>query len=161
MPSTPARELPGPRPENTRRRRELQGPRRALIGLLGMAAALAVFLGATLIVLPNAQLFRERFDVLFASPLSETRATGATLIAIGAVQAWAALTLVQHQVRARLIALVAALIVVAWSLLQMMVSNGVTWFQICAFGVGALEAFLVAGCTPRKPAKIKHQPGRR
>ncbi|MEO7736021.1 MAG: hypothetical protein ABIY55_34005, partial [Kofleriaceae bacterium] len=56
-----------------------------------------------------------------------------------------------HRVRARMVALVAALITACWGLLQMMTAlDGVTWFQLVVFGVGALEAFLVAGCTPRK-----------
>ena len=151
MPSTPARDVPGPRPENQRKRRELRGPRRALIGLLAVTAVLSVVGGLALIAVPNARLFHQPVDVLFGSPLTSVRGTGVLLvILIGGTQAAAALLLVGHRVRARMVALVTALIAAGWALLQMMlVLDGVTWFQLVAFGVGALEAFLVAGCTPR------------
>jgi hypothetical protein len=162
MPSTPARDVPGPHPENQRKRRELRGPRRALIGLLAVTAGLAVLGGLTLIAVPNIQLFHRPADELFGSSLTSLRGTGAVLVVlIGGTQAFAALLLIGHRVRARMVALVAALITGCWGLLQMMVAlDGITWFQLVVFGVGALEAFLVAGCTPRKtvPKKPRRRP---
>lgn len=151
MPPTPARDVPGPHPENQRKRRELRGPRRALIGLLATAAVLSVLGGLALIVVPTARLFHQPVDVLFASPLTSLRGTGVLLvILIGGTQAFAALLLIGHRVHARMIALIAALITASWGLLQMMMAtDGITWFQLVVFGVGALEAFLVAGCSPR------------
>ena len=151
MPPSPARDVPGPHPENQRKRRELQGPRRALIGLLAVSAVLAVLGGLTLIAVPNIRLFQRPADELFGSALTSLRGTGAVLVVlIGGTQAVAALLLIGHRVRARLVALVAALIAACWGLLQMMTAvDGITWFQLVVFGGGALEAFLVAGCTPR------------
>ena len=151
MPPSPARDVPGPHPENQRKRVELRGPRRALIGLLGVSAVLAVLGGLVLAAVPNVRMFHHPAAEVFASPLSAVRGTGLTLVVlIGGSQAFAALGLLGHRIRARLVALIAALILAVWGLLQMMVGEGVTWFQLVAFGVGALEAFLVAGCTPRK-----------
>ncbi len=157
MPPSPPRDVPGPHPENQRKRRELRGPRRALIGLLAVTAVLAVLGGLALIAAPTARLFAQPVDVLFASPLASVRGTGVTLVVlIGGTQAFAALLLIGHRVQARMVALVAALITACWGLLQMMMAlDGVTWFQLVVFGVGALEAFLVAGCTPRKTAPKK------
>ena len=163
MPPTPARDVPGPHPENQRKRRELRGPRRALIGLLTVSAGLAVLGGLALIIVPTARLFHQPVDVLFASSLTSLRGTGLVLVVvIGGTQALAAALLIGHRVRARMIALGAALIAAGWGLVQMMTAiDGVTWFQLLAFGVGALEAFLVAGCTPRgRPApnrQLRHR----
>jgi hypothetical protein len=157
MPPSPARDVPGPHPENQRKRIELRGPRRALIGLLGVSAVLAVLGGIVLIAVPNARLLHQPVAEVFASPFTGLRGTGLVLvILIGSTQAIAALLLRSHHSHARMVALGAALIAAIWGLVQMMVGDGVTWFQLVAFGVGALEAFLVAGCTPRgRPAPKK------
>ncbi|MDB4963565.1 MAG: hypothetical protein JWP01_3564 [Myxococcales bacterium] len=146
MPSTPARDVPGPRPENQRKRTELQGPRQALIGLLAVAAVLAVAGGVALL----------GRSLVVHTPLLSLRANGLVLaLVIGGTQALAAVLLVLHHERARAAALVAALIAVGWSVVQMMLLQDATWFQGTMFGVGALEAFLVAGCTPRKSLDSK------
>lgn len=152
----PVQDPPGPHPENQRKRRELRGPRRALIGLLAASAAIAVLGGLGLIAMPHGKLLGQSLELRFATPLTAVRGTGVVLVVvIGVTQALAALLLLQHHVHARAAALIAALIVVAWSLLQMMLLNGATWFQLALFGVGALEAFLVAGCTPRGSTRNK------
>jgi hypothetical protein len=146
MSSTPARDQPGPRPENQRKRRELQGPRQALIGLLAVAGVLAFAAGFALLA--------RGFAV--TAPLTSLRTTGLLLaLVIGGTQTLAAVLLVIHHERARAVALVAAMVAVIWSVLQMMLLEGATWFQLTMFGVGALEAFLVAGCTPRKSLDSK------
>lgn len=132
----PKRDRPGPHPENQRKRRELRGPRHALIGLLAAAAVCAIVLGLRRVVVHDGD-----------------RPTGLLLaLLIGGTQALAALLLVIHHVRARAIALIAALVAIGWGLGHMMVSDW-SWFQIAVFGVGALEVLLVAGCTPRDAGK--------
>jgi hypothetical protein len=129
-----------PHPENTRRRQELRGARNALIGMLIISAALAI---VALVRLPVAP---------------------AMMIAIAALQLVAAGWLLRRVPRARLVALVAALVPIAWGLEQIMVLDVVTWFQLSLLGIGALEALLVAACTPRDPPKAptpRDRPGRR
>jgi hypothetical protein len=146
MPSTPARDLPGPHPENQRKRTELKGPRQALIGLLAVAGVLAIAGGFALL----------GRSLVIHTPVLSLRTNGVLLaLVIGGTQVLAAVLLVLHHERARAAALVSALIAVGWSLLQMMLLEGATWFQLTMFGVGALEAFLVAGCTPRKSLDSK------
>ena len=132
--------LTRPNPENTRRRQELRGPRHALMGMLLVVAALAI-----------AALVR-----LSASP--------GMLIVIAATQVVAAGFLARRLMRARLVAVVAALLPIAWGLEQILVLDVVTWFQLVLLGSGALEALLVAGCTPRDAPKKptpRDRPGRR
>ena len=129
-----------PHPENTRRRQELRGPRHALIGVLVVVAALAI-------------------GALVRMPVAPTM-----MIAIAVLQLVAAGWLVGRFQRARLVALVAALLPMAWGLEQIMVLDVVTWFQLALLGSGALEALLVAGCTPRDAPKKptpRDRPGRR
>jgi hypothetical protein len=129
-----------PHPENTLRRQELRGARHALIGVLIGAAALAIV------------------------ALVRMRVAPAMMIALAALQLVAAGWLARRFRRARLVALLAALVPVAWGLEQIMVLDVATWFQLALLGVGALEALLVAGCTPRDPPKAKtprDRPGRR
>lgn len=130
-------------PENTRRRQELRGPRQALIGVLVVAAVLAIV------------------AVVRTSPTAV--ATGMLLV-LAAIQLAAAGFLAAHIVRARIVALVAALVATAWGIEQILVIDVVTWFQLALLGIGALEALLVAGCTPRDPPKKptpRDRPGRR
>jgi hypothetical protein len=130
-------------PENTRRRQELRGPRHALIGVLVVAAVLAIVTGVR---------------------TSPTAAATGMLVALAAIQLVAAGFLAGHVVRARMIALVAALFAIAWGIEQVLVLDVVTWFQLALLGIGALEALLVAGCTPRDAPKKptpRDRPGRR
>ena len=130
---TSPRDRPGPHPENQRKRTELRGPRQALIGVLAIAAVLALV-----------ALFG------FGSALPRS---GILLVLIAATQAVAAGLLVRHHVRARMVALAAALVALAWGVLHVLVLDEVTWLQLALMGTGTLEAFLVAGCTPRDTGK--------
>ena len=130
-------------PENTRRRQELRGPRQALIGVLVVAAVLAIV--AIVRLRPSA-------DVV------------GLLVVLAALQVTAAGFLAARFLRARMVALVAALLAIAWGVEQVLVIDVVTWFQLAVLGIGALEALLVAGCTPRDPPKKRtprDRPGRR
>jgi hypothetical protein len=120
-----------PNPENTLRRQELRGARHALIGVAIVVAALAIVAVVR----------------MAASP--------AMLIAIAALQLIAAAWLARRLPRARLVALVAALLPLAWGLEQIMVLDVATWFQLALLGAGALEALLVAACTPRDVPKSR------
>jgi fatty acid desaturase len=122
-----------PQPENTRRRQELRGPRHALISALVIVAALAI-----------AALVRWS-----ASPVM----LPVMLIVLAATQAVAAALLARRYARARLVALAAAFVPIAWGFEQILVVDVVTWFQLVLLGIGALEALLVASCTPRDPPK--------
>jgi hypothetical protein len=129
-----------PNPENTLRRQELRGARNALIGALIISAVLAIVALVRMAVAP------------------------AMMIAVAVTQVVAAGWLARRRRRARLVALVAALLPLAWGLEQIMVLDVVTWFQLALLGVGALEALLVAGSTPRDAPKTptpRDRPGRR
>jgi hypothetical protein len=150
---------PGPQPARRRDRQELQGPRRGLIGLLAGVAALALAGGIAL--LAGADLLGRPDELPIQAPVPSFRGAGILLlVVIGGSQAMAAWLLVHHDRRARAAALVAALCAVAWSVGQLLLQGGMTTFQLAMFGVGALEAFLLAGCTPRKPAGTKKRRGR-
>jgi hypothetical protein len=125
------RDRPGPHPENQRKRRELRGPRHALIGV-----ALIVAVGV--VVVSGAQ------------PVA---------IAISVLEAAAAVMLVIHHVWARRVALGAALVAIGWGIDGVLVLDRVTWFELGLLGVGVFEALLVAACTPRD-VKVKRQRGR-
>ncbi|HEY0483774.1 MAG TPA: hypothetical protein VGD37_39920 [Kofleriaceae bacterium] len=161
MATRPPRDRPGPHPENQRKRRELRGPRQSLIGLLAVVAVLAVTGGVALIARPDGHVLRPPVDLQVGSPLMSIRATGVLLaLVIGSTQAIAALLLLLHYVRARMVALIASLIAVVWSVLQMILLDGATWFQLTLLGIGALEVLLVAGCTPRESSGPKKMRGR-
>lgn len=130
-------------PENTRRRQELRGPRHALIGVLVVTAVLAIV------------------AIVRYSPPA---ATTGMLVVIAALQLVGAGFLAARFLRARMVALVAALVAIAWGIEQVLVLDVVTWFQLAVLGIGALEALLVAGCTPRDAPKKptpRDRPGRR
>ncbi|CAN5779456.1 hypothetical protein BH11MYX2_BH11MYX2_38340 [soil metagenome] len=118
-----------PHPENQLKRRELRGPRRSLIGLEIIVAALAIM-------------------ALVAGKRSVS--SGILLVVfVGATQAFSALVLAIHHVYARRVALVAALIPIAWSVAEILVFDVVTWFELALLSIGVFEVLLVAGCTPR------------
>ena len=118
-------------PENTRRRRELRGPRHALIGVLALVVVLAIIAAA------------------------DHRAPVGLAAIIGITQAIAAVLLVGHQLHARMAALGAALLAIAWSVVQIVRLDGVTSLELALLGVGVFEAMLVAGCTPRDAPKLR------
>lgn len=120
-----------PNPENTLRRQELRGARHALIGVAIAAAALAIV-----------ALVRHRHAPVM-------------LIAIAALQLIAAVWLALRFKRARVVALVAALLPLVWGFEQILVLDVATWFQLALLGVGALEALLIAGSTPRDAPKAR------
>jgi hypothetical protein len=121
---------PGPHPENQLKRRELRGARHALLGVLVVVAGLAIA------------------KLLGAGPPMRYLTTG-TLAVLAASQTLAAVAIASHRAHARMVALAAALVVVAWGVWQVIVWNDVTWFQVALLGTGSFEALLVAGCTPR------------
>jgi hypothetical protein len=118
-----------PHPENTRSRQELRGARQTLIGVAIAIAVLAIV------------------------ALVRHRHTAVMLVLIAALQLIAAGYLVRRIKRARLVALVAALLPMAWGFEQILVLDVATWFQLALLGAGAFEALLIAACTPRDPPK--------
>lgn len=152
----------GPRPENQRKRTEIRGPRRSLIGLLAVAAVGTITLGIMLIGRPGGGVAYLSPSLLAQSPLTSFRGLGLELvILVGGTQALAASLLVLRHERARFVATVAAAIVVATSAILVMLSIGLSWLQPTLFGIGFIELLLVAASTPRKPADRKHRFGRR
>ena len=148
---TKAPDRPGPHPENQRKRTELRGPRHALIGVLLIGALGAVVAGALAATRGNPSAL----GLTIVSPFASVRGTGGLLaILIGGSQALAAFLLLAHHERARMVALIAALIAVAWSALHGMMLGGAA-FPLVLFAFGALEVMLVAGCTPRDAGKPK------
>lgn len=146
MSRTPDR--PGPHPENQRKRTELRGPRHALIGVLVLAALGAIVAGVVVTVSGTANVL----GLTIVSPFASVRGTGVLLaLVIGGTQAGSALLLAGHYRRARMMSLLAAFIAVAWSALHGMILGGAA-FPLVLFAFGALEVFLVAGCTPRDTA---------
>jgi hypothetical protein len=131
-----AHDHPGPHPENQRKRRELQGARNSLIGVLAAAAVFAVAGGLA------------RAGVLTATVL-------------GGSQAFAAVLLIVHHPRARAVALAAALFAMVWSGVQIVMLDHVPGFQGAMLGIGALEGLLVAGATPREDPTRKKKMRRR
>ncbi len=149
MVSKAAHDQPGPHPERQRKRTELQGPRNGLIGLLVVIAVLAIAGGAALIGgNDGGSVFQPKLPP--AARSHSLFGTGVLLaLVIGGSQAIAALMLVLHRPKARMVALAAALIVVAWSIERLLL-HGVSNLQVGAFFIGGLELLLVAGCTPRE-----------
>lgn len=152
----------GPRPENQRKRSELRGPRRSLVGVLALAAVGAITVGILLIRRPGGGLAHLSPDLLASSPLTSFLGVGLLLaILVGGTQTLAASLLVLHHERARLVAAIAGAIIVATSAILVMLSIGLSWLQPTLFGIGFIELLLVAASTPRKPADRKHRFGRR
>ena len=123
----------GPHPENQRKRSELRGARHALIGVMLLAAVLAVVL-----------LGRIDSRVLFF---------------VAATQAAAAVLVATHQRGARALALAAALVALGWGIQRVLVLDSVSWFELSLIGTGVFEALLVAGCTPRDTGPRHRQRG--
>jgi len=82
-------------------------------------------------------------------------------ILIAGTHLFAAMLLVGQAPRARLVALIAALLVIVASVVLIMSMLGVAWFPAVLFFIGFVEVLLVGGSTPRKPVHRKHVPGRR
>ena len=144
-----APDRPGPHPENQRKRRELRGPRTTLVGVLALVAAGAL---ARLCGLGSGPVATT--DVTGLTPLLASNALAVMLLVLVAItQAMAAGLLAVHQRHARTIAWAAALLVLAWAVAQIVVLDQVTWFPLGLLAAGALEALLIAGCTPRDAAK--------
>ena len=130
----PAHDRPGPRPENQLKRRELVGARHGLVGVLAIAAVLAIVGG-----------------VRWSSPL---------LVVVGGSQAIAAVLAATRRPHNRVVALAAALVAIAWAVAQILVLDGVSWFSLSLLGVGLLECLLVAASTPRDDGTRKKMRGR-
>jgi hypothetical protein len=140
----------GPRPENQRKRTELQKPRRSLIGTLVVVAIGAI---AFIAMRRSEQLG------LPAGYLTGSSATVAAVVIAGA-HALAAVLLAVRFVRARHVAAVAASLLVVSSVTLIVLMLGVVWVPAVLFFIGFVELLLVAAATPRKPAHRKHVPGR-
>lgn len=147
------RDAGGPRPENQRKRVEIRKARHGLIGLLAIVALAAIAFA----VLRRSD---ERFLQLPAGYLAGGTAMGfAGVIAV--THAFAAVLFAVDGQRARLVAGCAgALLMVAGFGVSILVS-GPAWIPATFLFAGFVELLLVAGATPRKPAKRKHVPGRR
>jgi hypothetical protein len=143
----------GPRPENQRRRAEIRGPRRSLIGLLVVVAVAAIVFVVS----------RRSDRPYLGMPAGYLAGSSGLVLAIviAGTQATAAVLLLVHAVRARLAAAIAAGVLVASAVALIMSMLGVAWFPAVLFFIGFVELLLVAGATPRKAARRKHQPGRR
>jgi hypothetical protein len=141
------RDKGGSHPERQRKRTELVKPRRSLLAMLA-SVAIAATAG---VVLRGSDARLGEYLGGSAKPV--------VAILVAATQALAAVLLVMHAARGRLVALIAAsfLILAAVGLL---ISINVAWLPAVLIFVGFIELLLVAGSTPRKPARRKHLPGR-
>ena len=100
---------------------DLRGPRSMLIGVLAVVAV-AAFSSLPRIGVPSA-------------------------IVLGAAHAAAAVLLARRHVRGRALALVAALVLIGWSVGQVVLGD-VTWIELVGLGAGAFEALLVSAVAP-------------
>ncbi len=80
---------------------------------------------------------------------------------IAATHALAAVLFAVHAERARLMAGIAGAVVMAAGLGVIIFVPGADWIPATLLFGGFVELLLVAGATPRKPAKREHVPGRR
>lgn len=152
----------GPQPENQRKRTEIRGPRRALVGLLAVAAIGIITVGILLVQRPDGGHVDLSLDHLSRSPLHSFRGLGLVLaLLVGGTQVLAASLLVLHHERARHVAAAAGLIIVGASAVMVMLSIELSWLQPTLFGIGFLELLLVAASTPRKSRDRSHRFGRR
>ena len=150
--STRPSDAGGPRPENQRKRAEIRGPRQALIGMLAVVAIGAI-----------AVLVLRRSDASFLGLPPDYLAGSSGLVPavlIAGSHAAAAALLALHSPRARVGAAIAAFLMIASSVVVIVSMLGVAWVPALMFFIGFVELLLVAGSTPRKPARRNHAPGR-
>ena len=142
------RDKGGSHPENQLKRVELRKARGSLVALLALVALGAIGFAA---VRRSANLD------LAAGYLGGSGLTVALLL--GGAHALAGLFLVAHVPRARLVAGLAASLMIVTSIAMLILAVGSSWVPATLFLVGMFELLLVAGSTPRKPAHRKHVPG--
>ncbi len=140
------RDKGGPRPENQLKRVELRKARGSLIGMLAIGAVGAITCAV-------------RRDVPGLASASSSFIVAALLV--GGGQAIAALLLVLRAPRARVVAAVAAVLVIVAGVAAVVSLVGPSWVPALVVFFGFLELLLIAGSTPRKPARRKHVPGHR
>lgn len=143
----------GPRPENQLKRVEIRQARHGLIGLLAIVALAAIAFAAL-----------RRSDARFLGLPPGYLAGGSALGfagLIGAAHTFAAVLFALHAARARLAAGVAGALLMVAGVGVILLASGPAWIPATVLFVGFVELMLVAGATPRKPAKRKHVPGRR
>lgn len=143
----------GPHPENQLKRVEIRKARHGLIGLLSIVAIAAV-----------AFAILRRSDAHFLGLPPGYLAGGTALgfaAVIAAAHALAAVLFAVHAKRARLMAGIAGALVIAAGVGVILLVPGADWIPAILLFGGFVELLLVAGATPRKPAKRKHAPGRR
>lgn len=143
----------GPRPENQLKRVEIRKARHALIGLLSIVAVAAI-----------AFVVLRRSDPSFLGLPPGYLASGTALgfaVVIATMHAFAAVLFAIHAERARLMAAIAGALVMVAGVGVALASPGADWVPAALLFGGFVELLLVAGATPRKPAKRKHVPRRR
>jgi len=115
-----------------------------------VVAVVAIAGGIELIATSSGFLLRRPFELHLASPFVSFRATGLILaVLVGGSQAIAAVLFLRRHDKARVVAWTASLIAMAWGMLQVLVLDEVTWFQVALMAVGAVEVLLAAASTPR------------
>lgn len=142
----------GPRPENQLKRVEIRKARHGLIALVSIVALVAI-----------AFALLRRSDARFLGLPPGYLAGGTALgvaAAIGAMHALAVVLFAVHAERARLTAGIAAALLIGAGVGVILVV-GTHWVPATLLFGGVVELLLVAGATPRKPAKRAHVPGRR
>ncbi len=141
-----ASERPGPHPENQLKRVELRKARHSLIGMLAIGAVGAITCAV-------------RRDVLGLASAPDSFLVAALLV--GGGQAIAALLVALHAPRARVVAAAAAVLVILAGVAVIVWLVVASWVPAVVVFFGFLELLLIAGSTPRKPARRKHVPGHR
>lgn len=143
----------GPRPENQLKRVEIRKARHGLIGLLALVAVAAIAFAVL-----------RRSDAHFLG-LPPGYLAGGTALGfaglIAAAHALAAVLFAIHAARARMMAGIAGVLVMIAGVGVVVSVSGPNWIPATLLFGGFFELLLVAGATPRKPAKRKHVPGRR
>ncbi|CAN5833407.1 hypothetical protein BH11MYX2_BH11MYX2_24580 [soil metagenome] len=142
----------GPRPENQLKRVEIRKARHGLIGLLALVALAAIAFAGL-----------RRSDAHFLGLPTSFLAGGTALGFAGLIaasHALAAVLFAMHSPRARLMAAIAGALVIIAGVAVLLSEPGPGWVPAVLLLGGFFELFLVAGATPRKPAKRKHVPGR-
>ncbi len=143
----------GPRPENQLKRVEIRKARHGLIGLLALVALAAIAFAAL-------RRSDARFLGLPPGYLASGTALGVAAL-LGAMHAFAAVLFAGHAARARMVAGIAGALLIVAGVGVILLVSGPAWVPAAVLFVGFVELMLVAGATPRKPAKRKHVPGRR
>jgi hypothetical protein len=137
----------GSHPERQRKRTELVKPRRSLLALLAIVAIAAI-----------AGVVLRRSDARLGEYLGGS-VKPVVAILVAATQALAAVLLMMRPARGRVVAVIAAVLLIL-AAVGFLVSIDVAWVSVVLLFVGFIELLLVAGSTPRKPARRKHLPGR-